>query len=439
MFHDERIIVEQGKAFRATMMLAWFISLLYGILHALSLYTNGSFQVSALISELVCLGSGLALFLYGEIKYRGSAKDEMLAYQKNMYYKKVFYIFIGIILFAFYLQIGLGSRYEWFPPNHFLFTLQIPCWLLLLTYFKTHGVPFNYSYLGENKNIYIRRTFANVLKLGKIVAAATGMGLIILIALRASILEIIAVLLSGILSWLSLAIEYLIISWAERVSDQANEQNRISSATLLFVILGAILYIISAAVGSYAVWDNGKHLTNGTTLMLVSLFNKNAGYLGMYFFGLFSVYLYSEMRDIKSKLFDRSTVIAMGSIIFAFVLEPLSQVVHYLIDSIGMQMGPSVHLVETTLYIETAVDYLLLVLRAVVLITATAAFAKKNIVKKTAYIYPTTVLLSSVAIHIWAMLSKFGQQIAYVVFSILAILLSIIIAIGYRTGKKACQ
>lgn len=439
MFHDERIIVEQGKAFRATMMLAWFISLLYGILHALSLYTNGSFHVSALISELVCLGSGLALFLYGEIKYLGSAKDEMLAYHKNMYYKKVFYVYIGIILFAFYLQIGLGGRYEWFPPNHFLFTLQIPCWLLLLTHFKTRGVPFNYSYLGENKNIYIRRTFANVLKLGKIVAAATGMGVIVLIALRASILEIIAVILSSVLSWLSLAIEYLIISWAERVSDQANEQNRISSATLLFVVLGAILYMISAAVGSYAVWDNGQHLTNGTTLMLVSLSNKSAGYLGMYSFGLFSVYLYNEMKDIKSKLFDRSTIIAMGTIIFAFVLEPLFQIVHYIVDNIGMKMGPSVQLVETTLYIESAVDYLLLVLRAVVLITATTAFVKKNIVKKPAYIYPVIVLISSIVIPAGALLPNFGPQLAYIVYSILAVLLAIIIEAGYRTGKKARQ
>ena len=439
MFHDERIIVEQGKAFRATMMLAWFISLLYGILHALTLYTNGAFHVLALTSELICLGSGLAFFLYGEIKHFDSVKDEMLAYQKNMYYKKVFYIFIGIILFAFYLQIGLGSRYEWFPPNHFLFSLQIPCWLLLLTYLKTHGVPFNYSYLGESKEIYIRRTFINVLKLGKIVAAATIIGLIILIVLRTSILEIIAVLLSGILSWLSLATEYLIISWAERVSDQANEQNRISSATLLFVVLGVLLYIISAIIGCYAVWDNGKYLTNGTRLMLVSLSNKSAGYLGMYSFGLFSVYLYNELKDIKSKLFECSTIISMGTIILAFVLEPLSQIVHYMIDNIGMQMGPSVQLVETTLYIESAVDYLLLVLRAVLLIIATTAFVKKNTVKRTAYIYPVIVLISSIVIPVIALLPNYGQQLAYIVYSILAVFLAIIIAAGYRTGKKACQ
>ena len=439
MFHDERIIVEQGKAFRATMMLAWFISLLYGILHALTLYTNGTFHVLALISELICLGAGLAFFLFGEIKHLGSAKDEMLAYQKNMYYKKIFYIYIGVILSAYYLQIGLGSRYEWFPPNHFLFTLQIPCWLLLLTYLKIHGVPFNYSYLGESKKIYIRRTFINVLKLGKIVAAATGIGLIILIVLRTSILEIIAVLLSGILSWLSLAIEYLIISWAERVSDQANEQNRISSATLSFVVLGVFLYIISAIIGCYAVWDNGKYLTNGTRLMLVSLSNKSAGYLGMYSFGLFSVYLYNELKDIKSKLFECSTIIVMGTIILAFVLEPLSQIVHYMIDNIGMQVGPSVQLVETTLYIESAVDYLLLVLRAVVLITATTAFVKKTTVKRTAYIYPVIVLISSIVIPVVALLPNFGQQLAYIVYSILAVLLAIIIATGYQTGEKTCQ
>lgn len=430
MFYDERILVEQGKAFRATMILAWFISLIYGLLHALSMFANGTFYAPALVHESISIISGLVLFLYGEIKHHASTKDEMVAYKKNYYYKKVFYWYLGIILFAFCLQISLGSRYEWFPPNHFLLTLQIPCWLLLLTYFKFKGVPFNYSYLAEDKPTYIRRTFANVAKLAKIIALATMTGIVILIVLRASISEFIAVLAAGIISWISLSIEYLIISWAERVSDHANENNRISSATLTFVCFGAIMYIISAVAGSYLVWDNGSNITNATTLMIGSTLNQYFGYLSMYFFGLFAVYLYSEIKDIKSRLFDIATIIAMGLVIFEFILEPLSQVLYYMVGNMANEISMA------AIQIHSVIDYLILVAESIVLTVASIAIIKAKNTKKVAFIYPTVVVLSSVCVHLWAMQSNTGHLVENVVFSILAIWLCVIIISAYRMGKR---
>lgn len=430
MFCDERILVEQGKAFRATMILAWFISLIYGLLHTLSMFANGTFYAPALVHEAISIISGLVLFLYGEIKHHASTKDEMVAYKKNNYYKKIFYWYLGIILFAFCLQISLGSRYEWFPPNHFLLTLQIPCWLLLLTYFKFNGVPFNYSYLAEDKPTYIRRTFANVAKLAKIIALATLAGIVVLIVLRASISEFVAVLAAGIISWISLSIEYLIISWAERVSDHANENNRISSATLIFVFIGAIIYIISLGVGSYMVWDDGSNITNGTILMIGSALNKYLGCLSKYFFGLFAVYLYSEMKHIKSRLFDTATIILMGLVIFEFILEPLSQVLHYMVGNMATEIG------MTAVHVHAVIDYLILVTQSIVLAAAIIAIIQAKKVKRAAFIYPAVIVLSSVCVHLWAMQSNTGHLVENVVFSILAIWLCVIIISAYRRGKR---
>lgn len=430
MFYDERIQMELGKAFRATMILAWFISMIYGLLHILAMLSAGVFSVAAIVFELICLVSGLILLLYGEITYLASGKDEMLAHKKHLYYKKAFYLYLGIILLAFYLQIGLGSSSEWFTPNHFLLTLQMPCWLLLLTCLKYNGVPFNYSYLAEDKQTYICRTLENVVKLAKIVALATGAGLVVSIALVPSVSQIVAVLAAGIISWASLSIEYLIISWAERVSDQANERNRISIATLIFVCCGTVMYLISAAIGSYAAWNNGNNITNGITAMIVSTLIRSFEHLSMYFFGLFTVYLYSEMKWIKSKLFDVATVAAMGLVMFEFILDPLSQVVNYLVD------GMSVKVILTTLYTLTAIDYLILIMQSAVLVTAAAAVVKKKAYNRTAYIYSIIVMLSSVCIHLWAMKSNTGQLAEYVIFSILAIWLCAIIAFAYRASKK---
>lgn len=430
MFYDERILEEQGKAFRATMILAWFISLIYGLLHALSMFANGTFYAPALVLESISIVSGLVFFLYGEIKHHASTKDEMVANKKNHYYKKVFYLYLGMLLFAFCIQNSLGSRYDWFPPNHFLATLEIPCWLLLLTCFKFKGVPFNYSYLAEDKSTYIRRTFANVAKLAKIIALATGAGIIVLIVLKASTSELVAVLTAGVISWISLSIEYLIISWAERVSDHANEQNRISSATLIFACFGAIMYIISAAAGSYLAWNNGSNITNATTLMIGSTLNQYFGYLSMYFFGLFAVYLYSEMKHIKSRLFDIATIIAMGLVIFEFILEPLSQVLYYMVGYMAIEIG------LTAIHVHAAIEYLILVTQSVVLAAATVAIVKTQNAKRVAYIYPAVVMLSSVCVHLWAMQSNMGYLVEYVFFSILAVWLCVIIALAYRMGKR---
>ena len=161
----------------------------------------------AIVFELICLVSGLVLLLYGEIKYFGSAKDEMIAHKKYLYYKKVFYLYLGIILLAFYIQISLGGNSEWFAPNHFLLTLQMPCWLLLLTCLKYNGVPFNYSYLAEDKHTYIRRTVGNVIKLARIVSFATAAGIVLSVVLIPSVFQIVAVLATGVASWASLSIE----------------------------------------------------------------------------------------------------------------------------------------------------------------------------------------------------------------------------------------
>ncbi|MBQ8814345.1 MAG: hypothetical protein IJZ85_07615 [Lachnospiraceae bacterium] len=213
MFYDERIQMELGKAFRATMILAWFISMIYGLLHILAMLSAGVFSVVAIVFELICIVSGIVLFMYGEIRFLGSAKDEMLAHKKHLYYKKVFYLYLGIILLAFYLQISLGSSSEWFAPNHFLLTLQMPCWLLLLTCLKYNGVPFNYSYLAEDKQIYICRTLGNVVKLAKIVALATVAGIVISVALVPSVSQLVAVLAAGVISWSGLC-----LLWNDHVS-----------------------------------------------------------------------------------------------------------------------------------------------------------------------------------------------------------------------------
>ncbi|MBQ8814344.1 MAG: hypothetical protein IJZ85_07610 [Lachnospiraceae bacterium] len=164
--------------------------------------------------------------------------------------------------------------------------------------------------------------------------------------------------------------------------------------------------------------------------MIVSTLIHSFEQLSMYFFGLFTVYLYSELKWIKSKVFDRTMVVAMGLVMFEFTLKPLSQIVNYVVD------GMSVKVILTTLYTLAAIDYLILIMQSAVLTATTVAIVKKKAYNRAACIYPVIVMVSSVCIHLWAMKSSTGQVAEYVIFSILAIWLCVIIAFAYRASKK---
>lgn len=381
MFYDERIQKELGKSFRAVIGLSSIISIIYGVLHLLAMREHGgTIRVLGLLFELIGIVAGMIVLLYGEIKFSASGRDERLASGKYNYYKKIFYPYLGVILFACYLQSFLSSADEWFAPSHFLSALQLPCWLLLLICLKYHGVPFNYSYMAEDRCTYIQRTFANVSKLGKFVLLATAGGLCVSLVFGASFLQLIAVLLSGVVSWVSLSVEYLLISWAERVSDRANEQQRMSSASKIFGCFGVVLYLISAGISIYWSWDNGSNITDGKKLMIVTTFSQLFERLGIYAFGLFTVYVYNELKPIKSRWFDRAVITAMGVFIFTFIFESIKQVINYLIDGMDSQIKLKISL--KVLYAFVAIKYLTMFLGTLALVVMFVLIAKNRRQKK---------------------------------------------------------
>lgn len=181
MFYDERIHAGRGKAFRNTIILAVVLLAVYGAIHTACLFIlHDTKNPLAFIIEPLCLAAGLVILIYGETAYGGKDRDEMREYQKNCYYAKAFYVFLYIFAGVYCVFAPIQSAYlldskvfststgavfytGFFKPNLLLLVVEIPCFLFLLLQFKRSEMPFNAAFLTEDRSVYWRRVWKNIL------------------------------------------------------------------------------------------------------------------------------------------------------------------------------------------------------------------------------------------------------------------------------------
>ena len=266
MFWDERINAEQGRAFRLTVIVAWALTVLYGIAHLIYLIMASQVLITSLSVELFCGLGGFCIIAYGEFNKWGDSKDEMWEYEKNKYYSKAFYWFLYILLFS-YCCIRVPayiaqSTYD-MPPNQLLILLELTGFIVLITKFKFSEVPFNYTFISEGKRSYGAQVFINTAKLGGIILLFTCFSLVTLIFMGGEAIDMLSVLFSGLFTFFSLGFQYVSFSVAEWLSDRAKEKNVLSVSTM-FLFFAAVLFAVgSAAIRVYATVDSGHNIVTG--------------------------------------------------------------------------------------------------------------------------------------------------------------------------------
>lgn len=405
MFLDDRINAEQGRAFRLTVIFAWAVTVLYGILHFLMLKTSGKIPPSSLSVEMICGICGAILIGIGEFSKWSETKDERWEYEQNRFYCKAFYIFLYVMLFAYccirvpaYIVL---SPYD-MPPNQLLILLELTCFIVLVTRFKLSEIPFNYTFISEEKRSYWGQVFINIGKLGGAILFFTLLSFVTLFFTgEFDVFDLLSILISGIVTFSSLGFQYVLFSAAERISDRAKEKNILSASTLFFFFAAAVFALGTAAIGLFCSVDNGHLIVTSAHAALISSIMRYFALMETALFAVFAAYLYSEIRFLKLEKFKS----ALKLFVIATVLEiTISELLRVL--STAVMIGEVVAdrgLITALGYTNQFVSLVFTVLTSAAVFICAKGFFERGMAGKWVLAIPIIKIAQSVAFFIWKM------------------------------------
>lgn len=344
MIYDERIHAVKGKAFRSTLIFAFFLFLVYTALHLTYLFVcvGRVHPLSLLTDGAALLASGIIL-LVGESEY-GSGGDEMRVYEKNCYYAKHFYTFLYIFAGVYCVAAPLAPfavPYEDYPPSQVLLMALLPCGLFLLWQFKRAEVPLNSSFLEESRGEYWKRVWLNVLKFGGICLGFTLVSFCVTFWYAVStglynpfsFLVLRAVLLAGLAAWNGFALEYLLFSLAERSSNGAKLAGKISGCTRTFLWIGCATSVAGALLTdlSFVLLTRERVILQDVPLGQIaaafSYITRDFSEVSMVFLSLFCLYFLSELHPLRDRKLETAiswrVFLGVGSSLLSFYLLPM--------------------------------------------------------------------------------------------------------------------
>ncbi len=247
-FYDERINAECGKIYQRGILYAMVVSLVYGIMHIWSLTSYKSSLITILgfsnyyvffIPEATVFLFGTVILLLGALLH-GRRRDERDLFEKHNYYLTAVKVFVIAAFIGYAVTIPFSAtKYINNIPLNYLAQLFETLGVIYLYYtFKKRYIFFNYSFIHERKGIYYKRVFLNIAKLaGALFLGFFGAALIDL-GMHGSFLNFFGILYAYAVSVLSLGLEYLFISWTEKLSYDEKEHRGLHIGTFVqFIFL----------------------------------------------------------------------------------------------------------------------------------------------------------------------------------------------------------
>lgn len=393
MFYDERINAEQGRAYRTATIFALVIITLYGILNGINL---GMPFLTFISFEAICAFGGACIVAYGELRYGIRPTDERKDFQKKRYYSKAFFGFLYLIIAVYccirvplYIVLGSFAIHNIFP-NHIMILLALSTWPVLLFCFKRNDVYINSSFLAVSRKDYWLRVLKHIGKLGGITAIFTAISAIITFMLSRNEENFTIVLLAGLATFISFSVEYIIFSFAERSSDKAKENGKISAATLIFATIWISSLLISTVLSTLTILGNDAINSAAVVKKLLSV-QQYFGYIVFYFVVLFAIYLYSEIKALKSKNIQKAATMFITVHIISFCTSQLQQIISAtiakLIDKVEVVAINAYNLAfEIFSSVVLAFDVIALILLIKFLI-------ERKIASKIAFTYPAALII----------------------------------------------
>ncbi len=267
-FYDERINTECGKIYQRGILYATVVALIYGMMHIWSMTSYKSALITIFrfsnyyvffIPEATVFLCGTVILLIGALLY-GRARDERELFEKHNYYLTAAKVFVITAFIGYAVTIPFSTvKYINNVPTNYLALLFETLGVIYLYYtFKKRYIFFNYSFIHERKGIYYKRVFLNIAKLaGALFLGFFGAALIDL-GMYGSFLNFFGILYAYAVSVLSLGLEYLFISWTEKLSYDEKEHRGLHMGTFVkfIFLLGNTLMAFGFTVLVFAVNDS---------------------------------------------------------------------------------------------------------------------------------------------------------------------------------------
>ena len=283
----DRIHTACWKIYQKGILLATLISLAYGVMHALSLsafLSDGqaaslsSFYILFLPEAVVCV-SGIAILAVGLLRF-GRVKDTEDISAVYRFYFSALRLFVILAFAGYALTLPFSDRWihSDVPQNYLVLLFESLGAIYLYYALKKHDIFFNYSFIQIPKKAYYKRVFRNILCIGLAFLGVFALATVLDVVLHSSFKHFFKIWPAYLLTTMGLALEYLFISWTEKLSYDEKEHHGLHMGTFvkfLFLLLNTYLSFallmlqIAVGFGSMGDWllSKGYHLSEVITLL----------------------------------------------------------------------------------------------------------------------------------------------------------------------------
>ncbi len=330
IFNDERINSGRGKVFRETLIFALVFTAFYIAVYMIPLFSTLVVSKAILRSTfLTWIGSLLVLIIIiaiGELRYLDAKKDEMRDSQKCAYYDKAFIIFIYSAICIYCINIALilanyRMAIAFLPHNDYISKLLLTGGIFLIMRLKSRKITLNYTVIDEGNKTYYRRIFKNILKLGEMCAMFTGFSLAVYVFIlfptgnfnERTLSLMMTVLVTGLESWITLSLYYLMISASEKISLSATENGRISLSPTFHLILFCTASAITSGIGLISALGGTVNSVESVTF-ITNINRAVSNYIPL-FVSLFALYIASELETVDVKIMRIAQTLTLARII----------------------------------------------------------------------------------------------------------------------------
>lgn len=397
MLCDERIETELSKLRKYIIILSVILGVIFlgfKIPYLIFYKTSLVFY----ITETSAILSGIFILIRATL-IKTETKDELYYCKKHKYYNFAFKIHLLLVFLSFSLTLaGTAVREEGVLLNssNYMSTTMLISLFFGYAYCRYKHIYFNYKIIELNNKKYYKAVFKNILKITGFFGVVYGIAIIpTFLYLNEQILNLfLAIFLAFIVSTLSNSIFYLVISFLEKRFLSEEYKKRITSPTLIMLIIGLVMFLSVAILNIlfYLLYSRGitANVDSFTFIERLSLITRINNYLGEWgdLIGILGiVFLSYELTKGKDILrLKMNKVLLFFLIISALIIvynKNNSVINGYFID---LDFYDSADLLSKIMFIKLQVTEFLKVLLLIVVFIELGKYIKR---------YKSLVLMSS--------------------------------------------
>lgn len=308
MFNDERITIESGKIFKKANILATIIAIFFLVTRSIIyIVSKHSISFGTFGTEICTILCALGILTYGEVTYRTKEVDERSITNKWEYYSKKGKILLIWILLGY--SISMIDSFKRAPgdfqPNYILFIFQAIGAIYFYYQFKKNQININYTFINDDKKTYYLHVLKLIGYLAIIVTAIYFTCGVISMIIYQKPSYIVVFLLAAIYSIIGLGLQYLLLSYLEKV-DYDDENDHIKKPFLIsgMIVSGVLLIQTILTYTTLYIAENGLVSKMSAFIAEATNLKNNLSFISTIYGGIALSYLLSY--SLKSKKINKS-------------------------------------------------------------------------------------------------------------------------------------